>query len=282
MSWEFIEDRDEETKAGVWNPTLRKCTHFAGQGKELEKVVKEQESMDEGERATWFPLVTWEVMIKYKHKTYLFPWVSVRLIFMNVVSLQNVSQHDEVMLRRKTWLKLFFMTLSYATVSICCSNQGNMLLRSPREPLWGTDWLTVPPVTSGSTTALEQFPGMCQSVTSTVWARLHTFSAQHSMLGSFAWPGGKFHRTALLSEALSTLSLRPVPFVCIKPPLTHCAWVHCAKGISPKTSVGICFLGPKLMQYIRHNQSLIDSLSSSDNPDSSEARANLPEKFIWN
>lgn len=161
MSWEFIEDRDEETKAGVWNPTLRKCTHFAGQGKELEKVVKKQESMDEGERATWFPLVTWEVMIKYKHKTYLFPWVSVRLIFMNVVSLQNVSQHDEVMLRRKTWLKLFFMTLSYATVSICCSNQGNMLLRSPREPLWGTDWLTVPPVTSGSTTALEQFPGMC-------------------------------------------------------------------------------------------------------------------------
>lgn len=156
MSWEFIEDRDEETKAGVWNLTLWKCTHFAGQGKELEKVVKEQESMNEGERATWFPLVPWEVMIKYKHKTYLFPWVSVRHIFMNVVSLQNVSQHDEVMLRRKTWLKLFFMSLSYAAVSISCSNQGNMFLRSPREPLWGTDWMTVPAVTSGSTTALEQ------------------------------------------------------------------------------------------------------------------------------
>ena len=86
--------------------------------------------------------------------------------------------------------------------------------------------------------------------------------------------------TELQSEALPTLSLHPIPFVCIKPPLTHCAWVPCATGVSPKTSIGICFLGPKLMQFIRHNQSLISNLSSSDNPDSSEAKANLPEKFI--
>lgn len=53
-------------------------------------------------------------------------------------------------------------------------------------------------------------------------------------------------------------------------------------GVSPNTSVGICFSGPALTQYIRHNQRLISDLSGSDNPDPSEARATLPEKFIWN
>ena len=132
------------------------------------------------------PLVPWEVMIKCKHKAYFFPWVSVRPIFMNAVSLQNVTQHDEVMLRRKTWLRLFFMSLSYAPVSICCGSHGNTFLRSLRETTLRTRLTDCPSCHFWIHHCFRAvFLGCSQPVTSTVWVLLHTFSAQHSMLCSF-------------------------------------------------------------------------------------------------
>lgn len=98
------------------------------------------------------------------------------------------------------------------------------------------------------------FLGCSQSVTSTVWILLHTFSAQHSMLGSFCSLVESFTE---LHCCLRLFPLYPsILFLlyCIKPPLTHCAWVPCATSVSPKTSIGICFLGPKLIQYIRHSK----------------------------
>ena len=102
------------------------------------------------------PLVPWEVMIKYKHKTYLFPWVSVRHISMNAVSLQNVTQHDEVMPRRK-FDRNYFLWVYHMPLRVYAAATMKMCSWDLREkPLWGPDWLTVPAVTSGSTTALEQ------------------------------------------------------------------------------------------------------------------------------
>lgn len=173
------------------------------------------------------------------------------------------------------------MSLSYATVSIYCGSHGNMLLKSPRETLWGADWLIVPAVASGSTTALEQSSSGCsQSVTSTVWVILHTIPAQHS--ARQLWLG----LVELFTELHCCLRLFPlhpsILFLLCVASLLLVIVPRSFTGVSPNTSVGICFSGPALTQYIRHNQCLISDLSGSDNPDPSEARANLPEKFIWN
>lgn len=75
-------------------------------------------------------------------------------------------------------------------VTTCCSNQGNMFLRSPRETTLRNRLTDCPSCHFWIHHCFRVvFLGCAQSVTSTVWARLHTFSAQHSMLGSFclAW-----------------------------------------------------------------------------------------------
>ena len=174
----------QKQESGIW--PFRSVPIFQGKERNWRRWQKRKSPTNEGERAACFPLVPWEAMVKYKHKTYLFPWVSVRHNFTNAVSLQNVTQHDEVMLRRKTWLKLFFMSLSYATVSICCSSHGNMFLRSPRVTTWRNRLTDCPSCHFWTHHCFRAvFLGCSQSMTSTVWVLLHTFSAKHSMLGSF-------------------------------------------------------------------------------------------------
>ena len=78
------------------------------------------------------------------------------------------------------------MSLSYATVSICCGSHGNTFLRSLRETTLRTR------LTDCSSCHFwihhcfrAVFLGCSQPVTSTVWVLLHPFSAQHPMLCSF-------------------------------------------------------------------------------------------------
>ena len=117
------------------------------------------------------------------------------------------------------------MSLSYATACVCCSNHENVFLRSPRETTVRTRLTDCPSCHFWIHHCFRAvFLGCSQSVTSTVGTVAHLFCPT---LYAMQLLLGKFHRAALLSEALPILSLHPIPFVCIKPPLTHCAWVHC-------------------------------------------------------
>ena len=172
------------------------------------------------------------------------------------------------------------MSLSYATVSIYCGSHGNMLLKSPRETtsrsrltdspscrFWihhcfRAVFLWLFPVSDKYSVGNIAHHSCPKLSARQLWLGLVELSTElHCCLRL-----SSLHPSILFLLCVSSLLLVIVP--------------RSFTGVSPKTSVGICFSGPKLTQYIRHNQSLISDLSGFDNPDPSEARANLPEKFI--
>ena len=168
---------------------------------------------------------------------------------MDTVFLPNITQHDKIVERKRVWdsFSLSFIVCHHVHI---VWQPWSVPLRSLARKTASSSRLIVSAITTESTTALRPvFPAPFPVVTKySVGTALH-IPAQHSLPCNFCSeiihsPAGGFLPTALLSHSLAPHSLSIlIPFVCIEPTVAD---YFSFMGSYTNTSLGSCFLGPKL------------------------------------